>query len=65
MTPKNAHTNFYSVPWKTTDLLSQTIFASIHVPGTFNVEAESDEQETAPALLRLGPIGVNTQILII
>lgn len=39
VTPKNAHTNFYSIPWKTTDLFSQTIFASIHVPGTFNAKA--------------------------
>lgn len=34
VTPKNAHTNVQSVPWKTTDLFSQIIFASVHVLGT-------------------------------
>lgn len=37
VTAKNAHTNFQSVPWKTTDLFSQIIFASMCVLGSIVV----------------------------
>lgn len=37
VTAKNAHTNIQSVPWKTTDLFSQIIFASMCVLGSIVV----------------------------